>query len=240
MESLYGDGTGVGVLEYLPVVTLQQSASAFRLVLEAEFQTSGIYLFTAKRGYDVPTLLETAETIFPPEVNEKLPQIKDDLREAGKCLAFNLGTAAGFHLLRALETVVCSYWYVVMNKAPLPSNRNLGNYINEMGVGDHPGRSKVLFALRQVKDLHRNSIMHPEETLSLDEAIALMNTVQNAVTLMLPTVDGEHGKRLMEASAAKKLRAYKAGQAKLATAAEERRKEEIKQRKFEKQRRGKP
>ena len=113
-----------------------------------------------------------------------------------------------------------------MNKAPLPNNRNLGNYITEMSKGDHPERRKALFALRQVKDLHRNSIMHPEEKLSLDEAIALMNMVQSAMTLMLPTVDGEHGKRLMEASAAKKLREYEAAEVKLAVEVDNRKKQE--------------
>jgi hypothetical protein len=224
MQAMYGEGTGDGVLDYLSVATLEQNVAAFRVVLDSEFQTSGIYLVTAKRGYDIPTLLENAETIFPPEVNEKLPQIQEDLREAGKCLAFNLGTAAGFHLLRALETVVCSYWYVVMNKAPLPRNRNLGQYITAMAKGDHPNRRKVLFALRQVKDLHRNSIMHPEETLNLDEAIALLNTVQSAITLMLPTVDGDHGRQLMEASAAAKMREYEKAETRLAEDAEEKRK----------------
>lgn len=209
---------------------MHQAISSFKTVLEAEFQTASVYLVTAKRGYDVPTLLENAETIFPPELNSKIPQVQDDLREAGKCLAFNLGTAAGFHLLRALETVVCSYWYVVMNKSPLPSNRNLGNYINEMARGDHPARKKVLFALRQVKDLHRNSIMHPEETLDLDQAIALLGTVQSAIALMLPTVDGEHGRTLMEASAAKKLREYESAELKVLQEEQDRRTALMKQR----------
>jgi hypothetical protein len=188
-------------LPYWKVVSLNNAINSFRTVLEAEFQTYGIFLVTAKRGYDITTLLDTAEKVFPPEIALKMPQIVPELREAGRCLAFALGTAAAFHLLRALESVVCVYWSVVMNGRPLPTNRNLGQYIIEMAKGNHADRKKVLFALRQVKDLHRNSIMHPEETLDIDQAISLMNTVQSAITQMLPFVDGKKGVELMENSA---------------------------------------
>ena len=68
-----------------------------------------------------------------------------DVRSAGKCIAFELGTAAGFHLLRALETVVLVYRKHVMpgNPDPNPNNRNLGQYIKDMeenGVGERKTR----------------------------------------------------------------------------------------------------
>jgi hypothetical protein len=175
------------VIDFVQAFTLSSAVSSFRTVLEAEFQTSALYLVTARRGYDIPTLLEQAEEIFPPELIKKVPDVRFDLREAGKCIAFNLGTGAGFHLLRALETVICAYWHVVMKGAGLPENRNIGAYIREMEkakVGD----GKVLAALRQIKDFHRNSLMHPEETLDLDQAIALLGIVQSAIVAMLPTI----------------------------------------------------
>ena len=220
-------------IDYLKAAVMNQAITSFKTVLEAEFQTAGVYLVTAKRGYDVPTLLEHAEAIFPDELCEKLPQVRNDLREAGRCIAFSLGTAAGFHLLRALESVVCAYWYEVMNKAPLPANRNLGQYILQMAKGDHPERKKVLFALRQVKELHRNSIMHPEESLDVDQAVALLSSVQGAVSMMLPFIKSDEGRLLMDASAEKSLRQYDEGEAKLAEEEQHRRNSALKQRKTE-------
>lgn len=113
-----------------------------------------------------------------------MPDVLFDLREAGKCIAFDLGTAAGFHLLRVLETVIRAYWGVVMDGQPLPISRNLGSYIQKMEDAKK-GDPKVLTALRQIKDRHRNELMHPEEKLTLDESIALLGIVQSAIVPML-------------------------------------------------------
>ncbi len=44
---------------------------------------------------------------------------------------------------------------------------------------------KVLSVLRQIKNLHRNPIMHPEATLDMDEALTLLGIVQSAITTMV-------------------------------------------------------
>lgn len=169
------------------LVAMQQKLAAFRTVLEAEFMTAATYLVVPRRGYDIATLIDSAEDIFPPELMQKVPSVLFDLREAGKCIAFDLGTAAGFHLLRALETVIKAYWSVVMEGVPLPTNRNLGAYIREM-ENARKGDPKVLTSLRQIKDHHRNELMHPEETLNLDEAIGLLGIVQSAIIFMLVAI----------------------------------------------------
>jgi hypothetical protein len=175
------------IIDFWEAVQITQKLTAFKTVLEAEFQTAATYLVTGRRGYDIATLIETGEVIFPDELMRKVPAVQFDLREAGKCIAFNLGTAAGFHLLRALELVIQAYWNVVMDSAPLPENRNIGAYIREMENGGK-NDPKVLVALKQIKNHHRNSLMHPEETLDLDAAIALLGIVQSAAIAMLNSI----------------------------------------------------
>lgn len=189
LKALYVDDDGepaktdVEVVSW-KLVTMQQKLAAFRAVLEAEFMTAATYLVVPRRGYDITTLIDRAEDIFPPELMQKVPAVLFDLREAGKCIAFDLGTAAGFHLLRALETVIKAYWNAAMEGAPLPANRNLGAYMREMEEAGK-GEPKVLTSLKQIKDHHRNELMHPEETLNLDEAIGLLGIVQSAIVFML-------------------------------------------------------
>ena len=183
---------------------LTRAFSNFKAVFSAEFATASVYLVTRRRGYDIAILIEQAEELFPEDLIKKIPSVKLDLREAGKCIAFDLGTAAGFHLLRALETVICCYWHVVMEGQPLPKNRNLGAYIREMETAKK-GEGKVLVALKQIKDFHRNSLMHPEEVLDLDQAIGLLGIVQSAIVTMLPVIEAEDdGLKLLENSAAEK------------------------------------
>lgn len=189
------------VLDHYDVVVMQKSLSDFRTILDAEFQTAGAYLVTVRRGYDIITLVENAEIIFSPEVVSKVPTITPDLREAGKCIAFGLGTAAGFHLVRALEIVVSAYWAHVMDGKPLPDNRNLGGYITGIEHAHKQETKRVTFALRQVKDLYRNSLIHPEESLTLDQAISLIGTVQGAMALMVNDMDVDSGRALREQSA---------------------------------------
>lgn len=185
IKSLYGDEIKAdNEIEYWRVVTMQQHLASFKAVMEAEFMTTPSFLVTPRRGFDIAALIETAEVIFPDELVRKVPDVLFDVREAGKCIAFDLGTAAGFHLLRVLEIVILSYWRVVMEGVPLPDNRNIGAYIREMEKSGK-GAPKVLTALRQIKDHHRNELMHPEEKLNLDEAIALLGIVQSACISML-------------------------------------------------------
>lgn len=183
-EVMAKNETAGAEINYFDVFNVGQKLTAFKTVLEAEFQIAATYLVTPRRGYDIATLIENAEIIFPDELMRKVPDTLFDLREAGKCIAFDLGTAAGFHLLRAFETVIRAYWNVVMEGAPLPTVRNLGIYISEMEKA-HRGDRKVLASLRQIKDHHRNELMHPEEKLDLDQAIALMGITQSAIVSML-------------------------------------------------------
>jgi hypothetical protein len=64
----------------------------------------------------------------------------------------------------------------------------MGDYLNEMNqkkIGDE----KVKAALKDLKDLHRNPLIHPEHSLeSADEAIALMNGVHTVMVYMLKEI----------------------------------------------------
>lgn len=47
--------------------------------------------------------LYAGKDLFGPEVAARFPSASDDIREAGKCLAFDRGTASVFHLMRVME-----------------------------------------------------------------------------------------------------------------------------------------
>lgn len=47
------------------------------------------------------------------------------------------------------------------------------------------GNSKVLSALKQMSDLHRNPLIHPDAVLIMDEALAVIGIARSATTLML-------------------------------------------------------
>jgi len=107
-----------------------------------------------------------------------------DIREAGKSLAFELPTAAGFHLFRATESVLRKYYVHETGSTAPPKVRNIGVYLNALKIANK-GDPKVRAALKQMTDLHRNPLIHPETILTLDEAIAIFGIARSAITAML-------------------------------------------------------
>ncbi|MDR7271239.1 hypothetical protein J2X20_003907 [Pelomonas saccharophila] len=174
----------IGVMQAAEVISALES---FEKVVSSELHIADAYFVTRKAGYDTSVLVMNAEENFPSQLSLKVPLAIVDVREAGKCLAFELPTAAGFHIFRAVESVVRSYWDAVRGSHPHPKNQGLGSYLGLLtkhGLGD----AKVLAVLTQLKDLHRNPIAHPQVTLTVEEAVSIFGIAQSAVSAMLKTI----------------------------------------------------
>jgi hypothetical protein len=174
-------------LDLYDIYSLTNALREFETVLTHEMNVVNAYLVTKKRGYDTSDLISQAEVIFPQELASKVPEAIPDIREAGKCIAFELGTAAGFHIMRATELVLRRYYDCVTNGAPRPQTGNIGDYLRELD-NRNVGELKARGTLRQIKDLHRNELIHPEISLSLDDALALLGIAQSAIIAMLREV----------------------------------------------------
>lgn len=167
--------------------TVTNALSEFETTLKNELAIADAYFVTSKGAYDTTSLVTAAERIFPVDLLNKVPHAIIDIREAGKCLAFELSTASGFHALRATESVLRSYWDAIAKGKPHPEQKNIGVYLNEMAKG-HLGSDEVRAVLQQIKDLHRNPLMHPEAVLTLDDAMGLMGICQSAIRAMLKEI----------------------------------------------------
>jgi hypothetical protein len=160
----------------------------FEHVLAADLGMMNIWLVSQKRGYDTNALIQEGWSLFPDDLRRKVPEAIPDVVAATQCIAFTLFTAAAFHLHRANESVLHRYYDLVTNGAPRPGSRNMGDYLAELNK-QNVGNPKILSALKDLKDLHRNPLIHPEESLgTIDEAIALLGGVQAAINLMLKAI----------------------------------------------------
>jgi hypothetical protein len=167
---------------------LNDGLRQFEVVLNAELAQMDTYYVSQKGCYSTNHLIEQAEIMFPETIrNFMTPESVVDIRQGGRCLAFELPTASAFHFLRATESILHKYYDVISCGQTRPKTRNMGTYIDALerisGVDE-----KVLAVLRQIKNLHRNPIMHPEAVLEMEEALTLLGIVQSAITTMISVV----------------------------------------------------
>jgi hypothetical protein len=175
-------------LEWLDAYNISSALIPFEAVLGAELSLVPLYVVAQKAGYDTVILIDNGAVCFPNDVWTKAPEAAADLQQGTKCIAYEVFTASGFHFHRANEAVLRKYWDAASKGKPRPSSRNIADYLNEMdkqGFGD----PRVKTALRDLKDLHRNPLIHPEHSLNTaEEAIALMNGVHNVMVYMLQEI----------------------------------------------------
>lgn len=172
------------------LTNLKNALAVFEINLAPEFALMDTYLVAPKGGYNTSDLIENGGALFQPTLAAKVPVAIRDLRQATRCIAFELPTAAGFHLHRANEAVLHSYFDAVRGDIdhPKENNRNMGIYIkllDENVLGD----KRVRVALRDLKDLHRNPLIHPDHDLdTVEEAIDLLGAIRATIGSMLPSI----------------------------------------------------
>ncbi len=170
-------------VDYFQAHNITAGIKEFENVFAAELQALDTYFISQKAIYSTPDLIERADYSFPEEIRKVLPdEAKLDIRQAGRCLAFDLPTAAGFHILRAVETAIRLYYNVVTKGTASPKTRNWGVYIRVLRK--HGADPKIVSVLDQIRDMHRNPVIHPEVFLSIDEATVLFGVAQSAIVAM--------------------------------------------------------
>lgn len=185
-------------MEVDPLVGVQFSnvinkAKEFETVLTAELQTLATYHVTQKGIYSTADLIERADNTLPASVLPKISRaVKEEIKQSGRCLAFDSGTACAFHIMRAVEAVMHEYYIAICKPKPRPLKRleSWGAYIAEFQKSPKAEVKEVVAILQQIKDQHRNLIMHPEVVLTPDEAFTLFEIAQGAIIAMadkLPT-----------------------------------------------------
>lgn len=181
--------------QVVPLVALndvQAALTRLETTLSREPGFSHIYSVSPKGIMDIDSLVEAGEAGVGKQAKNLPPLAVCDFRHAGRCLAFDLPTAAAFHSLRAGETIIKVYYKKLAGEEwddkHKESQRNWGQYIK--ALEEAGAKPIIVAALKQIKDLYRNPIVHPEAQLDTDEAIGLFGQVQGVVSLMLKEIHG--------------------------------------------------
>jgi hypothetical protein len=163
------------------LTALQTALTQFETILSAEVQKHLIYIVSQVSGFSMPLLVTKAEVNLPEDALEVIPDTaKKDYREAGRALAFELPTAVGFHAMRAAESTLRHYYGILLTKDG--SKCDWATCVNELRKAG--ANKKVMQVLDQIRDLHRNPLMHPQDFLTMKEAIGLFDIAKSAISAM--------------------------------------------------------
>lgn len=170
---------------------LNTALSAFEAVFAAEMPEVAAYIVSEKRNYSTKSLIENADNEFSEAARTRLPKIcVSDIRTAGRCIAFELGTAAGFHSYRALEAVARDY---VINLKKLPEleakkpHPALFDFLKK--IEENGADKKVVANCQEIRENRRNPLAHPEESLSPDEGIQAFKVATTAIELLVADME---------------------------------------------------
>lgn len=92
---------------------IQRLYEQYRAALLGALSAMGMFLVTQKGPYEVRTLLIEGDKLYPEDLKDKVQEAIYDAQQAGKCLAYDVPTACGFHAFRVTESVVRRYWTLV-------------------------------------------------------------------------------------------------------------------------------
>ena len=173
-----GERPAIQELSEYDVESIKGNLTRFEGALQSELAESPIYFVPPRGIYNTTALIDKAETVFSQSVLDRLPsEAIADLRQAGRALAFDLPTASGFHGCRATEAVI-KQQVLLFSGSPAP-NSNWGDYVRLLKL--HGADDRVADSIHRMKEVHRNPLIHPEVTLTMQEAITLLSVCHSTI-----------------------------------------------------------
>ncbi len=134
-------------------------------------EAKGIYTYivTDKR-LGTEKLLNHMEDLFAPNVFEQLSAVAQyDFREAGRCIAFERATAAAFHLMRGIESILRQYFKAIVQ--PEKTDFSWGEMVYEVKKARDPRTDRnTLKHLDHIRSAFRNPTQHPDKIYDVQEA----------------------------------------------------------------------
>ncbi len=175
---------------------LNDVATRLETIMSQELDAMPIWFVTKRRAYSIDLLINSAEKILDEDsIGLLSARSVKDIREAGRAIAFELPTAAGFHSIRAVEGVARGYYAAIGGLRPTDESP-LGPVTNEIrkirdalqGAGTIDKEDLihiVIEMLARLNNIYRKPITHPDMILELPAAMNVFDSAKCAIELML-------------------------------------------------------
>ncbi len=170
---------------------LSGTVKALRQTLEAELKGISAYTISPKR-LDVEKLTLDVASLLAPGVYQALSGVAQyDLAEAAKCIAFERSTAAAFHLMRATEEVLRTY-YCHFVKRDRISPMLWYPMVQALQQHRRAKANDVLHRnLDNIRLSFRNPTQHPDKVYDIQESQDLLGLCVDVINRMQKVIDND-------------------------------------------------
>jgi hypothetical protein len=167
-----------------------QAAKDFETVLSNEMPGLAIYYISTKGIYSTDDLILHADLHIPESLRPALDaKAVHDIQQAGKCLAYEVSTASAFHMWRAVETVMNSYYKFLTDGHSFEDDKVQRNWAAYIHALDESGAERKITAfLDHIRSEYRNPQNHPSETVDLEQAFGLFGVATSVITQMAKAI----------------------------------------------------
>ena len=154
-----------------------------RLVL-SEGLTKKVHVIPERR-FNSNFLMNEQEKLFKSGIFKKLPELAIfDIKSSCRCILFGEGTAAAFHILRATEGVLKSYYCHHIKRDRLEKAMWGPMLIKLRGTKKNKPPKELLDNLDSIRDSYRNPTQHPEAKYDIDSAQDLFGRCSDVIGKM--------------------------------------------------------
>jgi hypothetical protein len=170
--------------------SIQYPANHFDLSFRSDLMRLHFYFIPQEGIYSLDVLLQSADKMYSPKILALLPKgTIENLNEFGKCYAYMLPTAASFHILRGTEMLVLDYvrLFHTGTLITLERARDWGSYVRLLRKTKADLR--VISKIDEVRELHRNPIIHPRTEVTMVHANLLFSSCYGLIPAILADME---------------------------------------------------
>lgn len=181
INSLESDETQIG---NVIAGSIRDLSSRIETVIFAEASIKHIYILPNRR-FNSEYLLNSPQSLLKTGTFEKLDEVaKQDISSACRCILFGEATAAAFHILRATESVLKSYYFLHKKQKRLATPM-WGPMLTQLKTKTkNKPPDTLLSSLDLIRTAYRNPTQHPEAIYEIDSAQDLFGVCLDAIGKM--------------------------------------------------------
>lgn len=179
------------IIDAHELTLLRSLVEKFETAFASELGRKAVFTVPKRGLFDTYELTEHADNQFSEDTLRIMPaRVRADIRAAGRALAFGLGTACCFHLVRATQDLLSKYSEAfgggsatksdILWREALP--RLIAMSKNKNANGPDP---RILSMLNDVDGRIRRALHSTEQSISIGDATLFFSTTSSLIALML-------------------------------------------------------